>query len=247
MKKLLITILILIALVGGNVWAVTVDWMGYTWDLREGPTGGPGFGLWTSANVDGPDGSGFLTIQITNPTGSSPIGAEMDSQTTGLGYGTYKLVTGSRLDNLDKNIVFGGLFPYYGGSPAIEFDVGEVSSWDGADAEGYGVGVNYVSHNSWYNDFANRTHSTAVMDSGEVHTFVFKWEAGQATYDTYIGADTCGTLLKHSVHTTSIPVPSTEIAIINLWLYDNDGAATAAAADADDIDAPAKDIILRSF
>src|SRR6187549_433387 len=42
-------------------------WKGYTWNLRDGGTGGPGFGGWSNANVTGPDGNDYLTISITNP------------------------------------------------------------------------------------------------------------------------------------------------------------------------------------
>ena len=218
----------------------TVSWKGYTWDIREG-AGGPGFGTWAAANVSSVDGNGYLTLSITNPSGSAPIGAEIDNQTS-LGYGTYTLVTGTRMDTLDKNIVFGGLFPYFGGSPFIEFDVGEISSWDAANADGYGPSVVYISHNSWYNGSFSRTHSSVPIGSDQVHTFVLRWEPGIATYDTYIGTGTSGTRLLHSVHTTSIPVPSTEVPIINLWVYNNSGSP-----DAGDLDAPATSIVLRDF
>lgn len=222
----------------------TVTWKGYTWDLRDGgASGGPGFGLWAAANVIGPDSNDYLTLKITNPTGVSPVGCEMDCQTV-MGYGTYTLVTGSRFDNLDKNIVFGGLFPY-DGAAGIEFDVGEISSWDGGGD--FGAGVNYVSHNSWYNSYANRTHDSIQMGTSDTHTFILEWSAGKAEYWTYEGVGTGGTLLLHSVHTTSIPVPAAAVPIINLWVYDDGGATSAAASAANDKDAVATNIILRDF
>ena len=219
---------------------MAISWKGYTWNTRDGG-GGPGFGTWSTSNVSGPDGSGYVTLSITNPSGSAPIGAEIIN-TSSLGYGTYTLVTGTRMDTLDKNIVFGGLFPYFGGSPFIEFDVGEISSWDAANADGYGPSVVYISHNSWYNNAASRTHSSVPIGSDQVHTFVLRWEPGIATYDTYIGTGTGGTRILHSVHTTSIPVPSTEVPIINLWVYNNSGTPNAG-----DLDAPATSIVLRDF
>lgn len=215
--------------------------------MRHGGTGGPGFGGWSHDNVIGPDANDYVRIRVTNPTGTAPIGAEMDNTTTGLGYGTYMLVAEADFTTLDKNIVFGGMFPYSGAGSGIEFDTGEISSWDGADAEGYGVGVNYVSVNSWYNSFANRTHNTAVIDSNTVHTFVFTWEPGKATYDIYQGTGTGGTLVLHAVHTTSIPVPASEVVVINMWLYDNGGGTTPGTVAADDKDAPATTVILRDF
>ena len=154
-------------------------WKGYTWNFRDGGIGGPGFAGWSANNIVGPDANDYVTLRLTN-SGNSPVGAEMEA-TQSLGYGTYTLVVGSRLDNLDKNVVFGGLFPYFGGTPFIEFDVCEVSSWDG-DGD-FGNGVVYVSHNSWYGNPANpsRSHNSAVMDSGQVHTFVLRWEDRKST------------------------------------------------------------------
>ena len=219
----------------------SVSWKGYTWNLRNGGTGGPGYGGWLDTNVTGPDGSGYLTISTSNPSGSFPYGAEMD-MTESLGYGTYTLVVGSRLDTLDKNIVFGGLFPYYGGTPFIEFDVCECSRWDDSNPFGLGATVVSLSQNSWYNNANNRTNSNVAIDSGTVHTFVFDWAPGVATYDAYIGTGTGGTNILHSVHTVNIPVPSTEKPIINLWVYDSSGSPGAG-----DLDAPATSIVLRDF
>lgn len=219
-----------------------MEWKGYTWNLRDGgAAGGPGFGQWAAANVSAPDGNDYVTLSITNPTGTMPIGCEMDMSTS-LGYGTYTLVVEKDFTTLDKNHVFGGLFPYFGGSPFIEFDVNEISSWDGANAEGYGASVVYLSHNSWYNGGASRTHSTAVMPSDTVTTHTLRWEAGIATYNSYIGTGTGGTLIKNSVHNTNIPVPSSEIPIINLWVYNDSGSP-----DSGDLDAPATSVILRDF
>lgn len=226
---------------------MAISWKGYSWDLRSG-AGGPGYASWATANVTGPDANDYITLKITNPTGVAPVGCEMD-MTQSLGYGTYTLVTGSRFDNLDKNIVFGGLFPYFGGSPFIEFDVGEVSNWDRADADAYGPDKVYISHNSWWTD-SLRTHTSVdSLGADQVYTFVFTWSAGRAEYWTYLGTGTGGTLLLNSVHTANIPVPSTEKPIINLWCYDsNQGSTqTLAATVADDKDVPATNIILRDF
>lgn len=217
-----------------------MDWKGYSWNLRDGGgAGGPGFGRWAAANISGPDGNDYITMNITN-AGNDPVGCEM-FMSSGLGYGTYTIVVEKDFTTLDKNVVFGGLFPYFGGSPFIEFDVNEISAWDNEDADGYGANVPYVSHNSWYNGGASRTHTSAIMPSDTVTTHTLRWEPGIATYNSYIGTGTGGTLIKNSVHNTNIPVPSSEVPIINLWVY-----ATGTPGGTD-TDVPATSVVLRDF
>lgn len=219
----------------------TLTWKGYTWTVRDW-AGGPGFSTWATRNVL-LDEDGYLRFRITNPTGSAPIGSEINSYATGLGYGTYTMVVGSRLDNLDKNAVWGGFFPYYGGTPLIEFDSGEVSKWDNSNWEAYGVGVAYGYHNTWLNGSTKSSYDHYPIGSDQVHTFVLKWEPGKVTYDTYIGTGTGGTLVKHSEHTTSVPVPSSEQMIINFWTYDSSGGTP----DAGDTDIPQQEVIVRDL
>jgi len=213
-----------------------VDWKGYTWDLRDGGTGGPGFGGWSSANVVGPDANGYLTLKLTNPSGSAPIGCEIDNQTTGLGYGTYTVVVDARLDNLDKNIVFGGLFPYFYGNPYIEFDVNETSRWDSSSNV-------LISHNVWYgaNDNITENGNNMNVPSDVVQTHRFIWEPGKATFDSFLGTGTGGTNYFHTVITNNVPAPSEEQVIVNLWAF------AEGTPSSDDKDAPAKDVILRDF
>jgi hypothetical protein len=222
----------------------TVDWKGYTWTLRDGGTGGPGFGGWSDDNVTGPDANGYLTMKITN-AGSDPIGCQI-AMSESLGYGRYVLVVEHDFSTLDKNIVFGGLFPFYYGNPYVEFDVCEISSWDNSDPDGFGAGVPFIQHNSWYgSDPDNPTlggHNAAVIDSGTVHTFVFTWAPDMAIYDAFIGTGTSGTNILHTVHTSNIPVPGNEAPLINLWLVNRNGAVNAG-----DLDAPATNIVLRDF
>ncbi|HEY5141772.1 MAG TPA: hypothetical protein VIJ25_21010, partial [Methylococcales bacterium] len=217
--------------------ASSISWKGYTWDLRNGGTGSPGFGSWSGSNVSGPDVNGYITLKLTNPTASAPIGAEMVNQTTGLGYGTYTVVVGSRLDTLDKNVVFGGMFPFYYGNPYIEFDVNETSRWDTPDPV-------LVGHGLWYG--SDPDNPTEILDdfaipADVVQTHRLIWEPGKLTFDSFLGTGTTGTDYFHTVIAQNVQAPSDEQVIFNLWAY-ADGTPGS-----DDKDVPATNVILRDF
>lgn len=215
-------------------------WCGYNWDIREKLTpGGPGIGTWERPNVTPPDTNGYVTMSVTNPTGSAPIGCQITNTTTGLGYGTYTLVVGSRLDTLDKSIVFGGFFPFFYGNPYIEIDGGEASAW------GHNTPVS-ISHSNWYGaDPDNPTQVMAdpfeiVATTDPVTTHRMIWSPNQITFDTFVGEGVDGVLLGHHVITSHIPVPATEQVLINMWVF--------GGGDQVGTDVPARtDIILRSF
>lgn len=210
-------------------------WKGYTWDVRDGGTGGPGFGGWSENNVS-VDGDGYLNLKITNPTGDSPIGSQIVSQTTGLGYGTYTITVGTRLDNIDKNIVFGGLFPFYYGNPYIELDVNETSKWDTESS--------VISHTVWYGsnpESPSNLSKSSATPSDVVQTHRLIWEEGRATFDSFIGSNTAGIPYFHTQINENVPEPSTEALVINLWAY-AEGNPTA-----DDIDIPETTVIVRDI
>jgi hypothetical protein len=220
----------------------TLNWKGYTWDLTDGAAGvGAGFGAYASANITGPDGSGYITLKITNPSGTAPIGCEMVNQTTGLGYGTYYIVVGTDISALDKNIVFGNLFPFLYGVPYIELDIGETSAWDG-DFGGavvlsrtFYTGTNPDAPSVSYTD-----HITAPSASVITHRLI--WKPGLVQVDTFSGTGFTGTNLYSTSVTKNVPTPSTERIIINLWVY-----ASGGSPDGTDTDAPATDIVIRDF
>lgn len=214
------------------------SWGGYDWTLRHNPTpGGPGIASWDRTNVTPPDSNGYVTLSIKNP-GGAPVGCEMQSRTTGLGYGTYTLVVGSRLDTLDKNIVFGGFFPFYYGNPYIEIDACEASAW------GRNTPVS-ILHSNWYGsdpEAPNQVLSTpesivATTDTVTTHRMI--WSPNQITFDTFVGEGTDGELLGHAVITSNVPVPATEKVYINFWVF--------GGGDQDGTDVPATDIVLRDF
>ncbi len=217
---------------------MSIVWKGYTWDVRAGGTGGPGYGQWSASNVVGPDGSNFVTMSITNPTGSQPVGSEISNQTT-TGYGTYTSVVdyGRNPVTFQKNIVVGGMFPINNATPYGEFDCGETSHWD-ADFSSV-----QIDHIMWYGN-VNSPIDTGSSDiqpvtSDQIVTNVLVWAAGSATFDTYAGTGTGGTNLFHSHYTSNVPAPNGQVVTFNLWVYANGGQVNTSATNCS--------IVLRDF
>ena len=241
MKKIFCLIMLLI--MGGVVGNVagsevaTIVWKGYTWNLRNDGVSSPGYGTWSRANILGPDANGYLTFKITNPTRVQPIGCEMSSQKVGWGYGTYTVVVEGDMTAFNKNIVFGGLFPFFYGTPYIEFDVNEASKWDGD----YRYTV--IDHVVWYGTFSQRFKLVQVSDipSDTVQTHRLIWQPGIATFDSFIGTGTGGKNYFHTEIKSHVPAPGSEVVVFNMWVY------AGTAPDATDLAAPETSVIIRDF
>jgi hypothetical protein len=244
-KKLICLIMLLIMgwVFGSDVGAQvsSIVWKGYTWNLRNDPPyDSPGICAWSSANILGPDANGYLTFKVTNPTGIQPIGCQMNSQKVGWGYGTYTVVVEGDWAAFDKNIVFGGLFPLYNGTHYIEFDVCETSKWDG-------YATTQIIHNSWYGTYPTSllTHGMRMpIPSDRVQTHRLIWQAGKATFDSFIGTGTGGTPFFHTEITQDVPVPGSEAVVFNMWVT---AGPQGSVADASDLDAPETAVIIRDF
>lgn len=189
-------------------------------------------GNWDPANISGPDGNGYITLSVTY-TGGALYGAEMFTDLTNFGYGTYTIVVGSRLDTLPKTGVFGGLFTYSDtgtGNAAVtnnEIDVNETSAWGEATSVS-------TSHNYFVNSSSVKTGTddpyTTTADT--VTTHVMTWTPTSLTFDSYVGTGTGGTNLKHTVATTNVPDPSegSQFLDINAWIF-GDGSISPTSGD----------------
>lgn len=215
----------------------TLVWKGYTWDLYDAGVTTLGFNEWSSANVS-VDSNGYLNLAITNPTGVQPIGCAMAISTLGMGYGTYKIVVGTDLTTLDKNIVFGGLY-LYNSDTFIEFDACESSQWDGEYAN------TQINHQSWYgteaSPIAQLEHINIPSDAVQTHFLI--WRKDMVIFKSFVGNVDLNAQNPYfeTVFTENIPEPDTERVKMNLWTY------CTGAAGADDLDAPATTVIVRDF
>jgi hypothetical protein len=199
-------------------------WKGLNWTRRTAAeTGGPQYnGQYSAANVSAPDGNGYVTLSLTNPTGNSPTAAEMVSTNAGFGYGTYTLVVGSRLDTMHKAVVFGGLFTYDGSQSAAEskneIDICETSAW-GATANPVTLAHTYYQDDSNADGAPEDVTDFVSMTTDTVHTHQMIWAPGSLTFRSYSGTGTGGALIFQTVRTALVPVPAAEQLVINLWVF----------------------------
>lgn len=88
--------------------AKTVEFSGYTWNVRPAGSGGPGPNNWSEENV-WVDTNGFLHLKLSNRNGTWSC-AEVTLPKR-LGFGLYEFSIVAPLDRLDPNVVI-GLFNY---------------------------------------------------------------------------------------------------------------------------------------
>jgi hypothetical protein len=148
--------------------AKTIQFGGYTWEVRSG-TGGPGPNIWDDANA-WLDATGALHLTLTH-VGSAWHCVEIVT-TQRLGYGTYQFDVTGRIDQLDRNVVF-GLFNYptpdVGPDETNEIDI-EMARWGkAADPNG-----NYTVWPA--QPGVNRTYKTFEFSlTGDKTTQRFTW------------------------------------------------------------------------
>ena len=207
-----VSLLVLQSLLPGVSTAVarTISWSGYTWDVRPSGSGAPGPNLWSDspANVQA-DGSD-LVLSIVKEASGRWTSAEIDNQQH-LGYGTYRWVVESDLSTLDANDVL-GMFTYGGSDPSNnEIDI-EPSHWGNLS---WPTGSATV----WQDADAGRSQSKTFSYSNRPpYLNQFKWEPGRITY---LITDAAGATLFAWTVTSGVPIPSSEVPVVNYWRFEN--------------------------
>jgi hypothetical protein len=208
-------------------------WKGFNWEKRFWG-GAPQYNrLFDAANVSNPDGNGYVTLKLSNPTGEAPVGAEFQSTRQGFGYGTYSTTVEKNLSILQKEVVWGCLFTYDPlADPGYnEIDLCEASAWGGGAAYGESWPVSQ-GHGYWFDagkppGEGNNTVVFDVTDS-PITTHRMVWEPGKLTFETFAGEGFAGTLLKRTVlQGTTVPVPAKEQVHFNLWVTGGGGGDPA--------------------
>lgn len=187
---------------------------GRDWYARDSSfrTGGPGLGdNWSRSNVVVRDRT--VTLRITNPTGASPISAEMVSRES-FGYGTYTVTAEGEFARLHPAYVLGILTfdwsPSAVGPGFNEIDISEISSWGATTAP--------TSTHTYYPD-AGGTRSVGQVTwppATTKATFQLIWLPGSLAFtvsDTVTGAD----VFTRTVKAADVPTPKHEAVHINLW------------------------------
>lgn len=195
----------------------SLTWSGRQWYARDSSfrAGGPGRGgNWSRRNVI-LNADGSLDLRITNPTGNSPVAAEVVSRET-FGYGTYQVTAQGDFAHLPPAYVF-GVFTFDWTSTGVgpgfnEIDVGEVSSWGRTTPP-------TVSH-SYYPDAggSRRVGVKSWPSTVTQATFQLMWRPGVLKFQMYSGsAPTHNPFSGFTVCAADVPTPSKEAVHINLW------------------------------
>ncbi|MEP6466970.1 MAG: glycoside hydrolase family 16 protein [Parafilimonas sp.] len=104
----------------------TIQFSGYTWNVKNGSHLGPGPNYWSRNNV-WVDAKGFLHLKITKDSVTGKwYCAEVSTQQT-FGFGKWQFWVDGRIDKMDKNVVL-GLFNYSGNDGFDEMDI-EWARW----------------------------------------------------------------------------------------------------------------------
>ncbi|ALE05757.1 hypothetical protein AL755_10225 [Arthrobacter sp. ERGS1:01] len=209
------------------------SWKGFNWQKRFWG-GAPQYNQsFDAANVSNPDANGYVTMALSNPTGSAPAGAEFQSTRQGFGYGTYSTTVEKNVSLLQKEVVWGCLFTYDpDASPGFnEIDLCEASAWGGGAAYGESWPVTQ-GHGYWFDATKPPGQGNSTVTFGVTNDVVLThkmvWEPGKITFETYSGTGDTGTLLKRTVmEGSTVPVPAKEAIHFNLWVTGGGGGDPA--------------------
>lgn len=208
-------------------------WKGFNWEKRFWD-GAPQVNKdFDAANVSNPDANGYVTMKITNPTGSAPVASEFQSTRKGFGYGTYSTTVEKNTAALQKEVVWGCLFTYdpEAAPGYTEIDLCEASAWGGGAAYGESWPVEQ-GHGYWFDSTkppgqGNNT-TNFLAPSNPILTHKMVWEPGKITFETYSGEGYSGPLLKRTVlEGSTVPKPAKEQVHFNLWVTGGGGGDAA--------------------
>jgi hypothetical protein len=190
--------------------ARTIEWSGYTWDVRPPRFGSPGPNQWSDSPANASvDSSGDLVL--SNAQGAS---VELINQAR-LGYGTYRWMVATNLSTLDADEVL-GMFTYGGPPPSNnEIDI-EPSHW-GRLSRRTGSATVWQDARAGVSETRDFAYSPTPPYLNQ-----FTWAPGKVTYRISDGA---GATLLDWVVTGGVPTPSTESVRINYWRFKGRPAA----------------------
>lgn len=201
----------------GSATAATVQFAGKTWNVRPNGVGGPRNNTWCQANAF-VDTQGNLHLKLTQ-TASGWCSAQVSSVER-MGFGTYQWQLKTRVDNLDKNVVF-GLFHYptadVGPDGTNEIDI-EFTKWGNAAANALNYSIYPTSLATAYT-----TQTFPIAMNGDYSTHRYIWKSNSIRFQSTNGHyDT--NPLPIADWTFAPPSPQTRIGqapmpvFMNLWI-----------------------------
>lgn len=170
----------------------TIQFSGLTWLVKSG-NGGPGPNYWSDSEESvWVDNEGMLHLKIRKQ-GNNWLCSEIYLQES-FGYGNYKFLISSKIEDLDPNIV-AGLFTYE--TDAREIDI-EFSRWGNPQSNAGWYTVQPKPYNS-----ANQ-HGFALNLNGNYSTHQFTWNNDSILFQSHHG------------HYPGLPLADSLIAV---WTY----------------------------
>jgi hypothetical protein len=198
---------------GSNQITSTIQFNGYTWNVKNGPLFGPGPNLWSRNNV-WVDTNGFLHLKITKDSVTGKwFCAEVSTQQT-FGFGKWQFWIEGRIDRLDKNVVL-GLFNYSGIDGFDEMDI-EWARWGDKSYPN----CNYTVWPA-ENGFKNFSYVKDVVLTGKNTTQRFTRTGSSVSFQSLQGFTNTDKQQLVSAICTSPPNSVSTLAMpayINLWL-----------------------------
>ncbi|MVT07800.1 glycoside hydrolase family 16 protein [Chitinophaga tropicalis] len=202
--------------------AATVNFSGYTWQIRQQGLSAPGPNYWSSNNV-WVDSNGWLHLKISRDAATGLwYCAEVISNQT-FGYGTYLWEVEGAVDKLDRNIVL-GLFNYKSGDNGHhEIDI-EFARWGNDAWHNY----NYTVYPATGSGSVSQTNELKLNGTYTTHTFTRN--STSVSYKGYHGFTTSEanaffpwtTPAGYNVSTLALPIH------MNLWLFSGQAPANGA-------------------
>lgn len=197
----------------------TIQFSGLQWKVKGlsdncavGPSQSPALGnLWTDADTAVfIDEHGYLHLRIVYDSLIDKWKCTEVIADTSLGYGLYKFTVKSRLDSLDRNVVF---------SPFVYDEYGDTNYYREIDMEASRWGVvtdpNFQYVMQPWNSTGNRHRFNTTNDTVTIHQFLWKQDSVLFSSRKSDGA------LIHSWNYSGpfVQTPYKENARINLWLF----------------------------
>ena len=203
-----------------------ISFSGINWTVRnETGTSGPGPNYWSNSSSSvWVDANGWLHFKLRKDAATGHwLAAEVTSNTS-FGYGTYTWQVEGRVDQLDKNVVF-GLFNYKAGADGFhEVDI-EFARWGNNAWPNY----NYTVYPPSSHNPASVSSTYELALTGTYTTHTFKRTSSSVAFKGYYGFTNAAsnaffpwtTPAGFPVSTLSLPVH------MNLWLFNGSAPSNA--------------------
>lgn len=200
---------------GDDLTQTTLAAFGRPWYARDSDfrSGAPQYNdAWKRTNVALSSGQPVLTL--SNPTGTSPSGAEIVSRQT-FGYGTYLVQATGNFESLPPGVVFGAFtFDWTATGQASgynEIDLVEVSQWN--------KGLPVTAKVTWYTDAGDPVVLGEVAwPAGKTQISVrLDYAAQYLRVRIYAGDESTTAILDKTTRGALIPPHRKEAMHLNLW------------------------------